>query len=479
MSRLFWKFFIFLLLAQLTAVTGVSVAIWLQHQHEVLQSTGVENSPPARSLVEAASSTLEFGGVNGLKHLLMSWQKRSTPTLLVIDNNGKELLGRNYSKASFEAASALINSNQGQSNVKEVKLSNGQSFLLFVPNDGRSRRQSLTPPSFQINSKQPDKSDVMQSQALPNGISIYKRPPKRPYGRFPLMPLLGGIAVSFMFAALLAWYFSKPINILRSAFEQASRGKLDVRVAEAMGGRRDALSDLGHDFDAMASRLESLLQSQTKLLHHISHELRSPLARIQMALGLVSQSPLKVNDFVNRITLEANRMDGLISELLTLSRLESGAAQIKKETLSLNKLLHSILEDARFEAASKDIQLNMALSHAYSLKGQPDLLYRAIENVARNAIKYGPSNSVINILCSENAANATTHISITDEGQGVDISELEDIFKPFIRGSSGSQTVGHGIGLAITKQIIEAHGGFVYANNISPKGFCVEIILPS
>lgn len=479
MNRLFWKFFMFLLVAQLTAVTGVSVAIWLQHRHEALQSTGVEMSPPARSLVEAAASTLQFGGVDALRHLLQSWQKRPMPPLLAIDNKGQELLQRSYTKASFDTAVALVREDQRQRHVKLIKLSDGQSFLLFVPDNGRNSSAAPTPNEHSQNHHTVNDARIPTADnPAADNIEQYRGAPRKPPVRFPLMPLLGGIVVSFLFAALLAWYFSKPINILRSAFEQASHGKLDVRVANAMGGRRDELSDLGHDFDAMASRLESLLQSQTKLLHHVSHELRSPLARIQMALGLVTQTPHKVNEFIDRITLEANRMDGLIGELLTLSRLESGAVQIKKETLALNQLLHSIVEDAQFEAAAKEIKLDMTLAREYSLQGQPDLLYRAIENVVRNAIKYGPEHSTIDISCHQDATDDQLHITVTDEGAGVDALELEDIFKPFVRGVSGSQTVGHGVGLAITKQVIEAHGGHVHAENRSPHGLRVVITLP-
>lgn len=453
MSRLFWKFFLFLFVAQLTAVIGVSVAIWLQHRHEAMQSTGVETSPSARSLVEAATSTLEFGGIDGLKNLLQNWQKRPVPPLLAIDNNGKELLNRSYSQVSFDTAISLTQDDSRHA--KQIKLRNGQSYLLFVPDDGHKNRATHHPPeikSYQGNS--------------------------RKAGRFPLMPLLGGVVVSFIFAAILAWYFSKPINILRSAFEQASHGQLDVRVANAMGGRRDELSDLGHDFDAMASRLESLLQSQSKLLHHTSHELRSPLARIQMAIGLVKQSPQKFAEFIDRVTLEANRMDGLVGELLTLSRLESGAVHLEKETLELNQLMQNITEDAQFEASSKNIRLRTSIDKNYIVEGQPDLLYRAFENVIRNAIKYGPNDSEININCYMSETERQVNISVTDQGAGVESYELEDIFKPFVRGSSGSQTIGHGVGLAITKQVIEAHGGHLIARNISPTGFCVEMSLP-
>ena len=160
MNRLFWKFFMFLLVAQLTAVTGVSVAIWLQHRHEAVQSTGVETSPPARSLVEAAASTLRFGGVEALKHLLQNWQQRPMPPVLAIDNQGKELLQRSYSKASFDSATALVRNEQNQRHVKLIALNNGQSFLLFVPDSGRNSAPSLAQPPSERDKAQPHASST-------------------------------------------------------------------------------------------------------------------------------------------------------------------------------------------------------------------------------------------------------------------------------------------------------------------------------
>lgn len=415
-------------------------------------------SPPARSLLAAASSTLQFGGVEGLKHLLQEWQHQRVPQVLAIRESGQELMQRPYTKASFEMANKLAHDEKFQSFAKNIILSDGQSFLLFVQDNGLRDE-------FDHSHGQPP--DHMQQ----NHMSSPRPPPG-----FPLVPLFGGSLVSLIFAALLAAYFSKPITSLRAAFKQASNGKLDVRVAHAMGKRRDELSDLGHDFDAMASRLESLLQAQTRLLHHVSHEMRSPLARMQMALGLMKQDPS--SDFLDRIELEANRIDGLVGELLELSKLESGVIQIKKEPLELSTLLNSIIVDAQFEAKSKQINLHLAIDKDYVLDGQPDLLYRAIENVVRNAIKYGPEASEINISTTHSDIDKNLYITVTDQGLGVKETELEDIFKPFIRGISGSQTIGNGLGLAITKQIIEAHGGSVSAKNLNSKGFSVEIVLP-
>lgn len=458
MSRLFWKFFLFLFLAQLTTVIGVSIAIWTEHRHEALLSNGLETSPPAQSNIEAAASTLQYGGIVSLKALLQDWRTRRIPQVFVVDEHGQELMQRSYSKASFDSARKLANSTKPEPYTRYIKLSDGHTFLLFVP-DKINNPMNEAPPE----------DGVHDSNSHPG----HGPPPG-----FPLIPLLGGSIVCFIFASLLAWYFSKPINNLRSAFQQASSGKLDVRVAYMMSGRRDELSDLGRDFDAMATRLGSLIQSQTKLLHHVSHELRSPLARMQMALGLVRQNPDKVHEFIDRVELETNRIDNLVGELLELSRLDSGVTQVQKKKFDLNQLIYSITEDAQFEATEKNIKLHLKLEQSCEYEGQPDLIYRAIENVVRNAIKFGPDGGEVNITCTYQNTDKCLHIVVCDNGTGLDELELEDIFKPFVRGLSGSQTEGHGVGLAITKQVLEAHGGKVFARNLKPKGFCVEMVLP-
>jgi two-component system, OmpR family, sensor kinase len=168
----------------------------------------------------------------------------------------------------------------------------------------------------------------------------------------------------------------------------------------------------------------------------------------------------------------------MIGELLELSRFESGMVEIKKESFFLNDLLETIVEDASFEASNKRIRIVFNSAQPVFLLGQQDLIYRAIENVVRNAIKYAPNESVVTMDCLLRASDKEVALVITDQGAGVLETELEDIFKPFVRGHSGSQVVGHGVGLAITKQVTEAHGGKVYAKNLKPYGFSITITLP-
>jgi len=197
-----------------------------------------------------------------------------------------------------------------------------------------------------------------------------------------------------------------------------------------------------------------------------------------MALGLALQSPQRAESSLHRIELEAERMDKMIGELLELSRFESGMVELKKESFVLNELFDMIVEDAAFEASHKRIRIALNAPQTMQISGQQDLIYRAIENVVRNAVKYAPNDSIVNMDCKLEAAGKWIEITIIDQGAGVLDTELEDIFKPFVRGHSGSQVVGHGVGLAITKQVVEAHGGKVWATNLKPHGFSITMRLP-
>jgi len=322
----------------------------------------------------------------------------------------------------------------------------------------------------------------MQAQNKSLSPPALSKPYKPRHKRwFPLMPILVGAIASFIFAAILAWYFSKPIKRLRQAFASAANGNLDVRIGESMGTRRDELVDLGNAFDVMAVRLGALLQSQTRLLHQVSHELRSPLARLQIAVGLARQQPDKLESSLTRIERESVRMDDLVGELLALSRLESGVIKLDKECVNLSELLTTVLEDARFEGEARKITIDYlpqveTPDTSLSLLGQQDLLHRAIDNVVRNALKYSPSHSHVSIKTS--VENALIKIEVNDQGAGVAEDELDIIFQAFFRGSNTNQTDGHGVGLAIAKQIIEAHGGSITASNIATGGLSVAIKLP-
>jgi signal transduction histidine kinase len=211
-------------------------------------------------------------------------------------------------------------------------------------------------------------------------------------------------------------------------------------------------------------------------LHDVSHELRSPLARLQAAIGLAHQQPEKMAASMERIERESVRMDKLVGELLTLARLEAGALNALTEDISMADLLGQIADDASFEAASQKRSVQLQGEADVLVVGQPDLLGRAIENVVRNAIKHSPVDG--EVLLQAQADGKRLHIRVLDQGPGVPEAELGKIFRPFFR-SSDVSTDGHGLGLAIALHVVEAHHGSIKASNRSSSGgLCVEIVLP-
>jgi two-component system OmpR family sensor kinase len=308
-------------------------------------------------------------------------------------------------------------------------------------------------------------------------------PGRAPPLRFPIEPIIGGMLASLAVAALLAWYVSKPIRFLRGAFDAAARGDLDARIGSGLGTRRDELADLGHHFDRTAAQIKGLMQGQRRLLHDVSHELRSPLARLRAAVGLARQHPDNVDGAMDRIDREAERMDKLVDEILMLSRVESGVSARHDETVEIAALVRDVVEDAAFEAhaRSKAITLDadIAALETTSVKGNAEMLHRALENIVRNAMRHVPDGGKITVAGTRDHVAGTLAITVADNGPGVAQSELASIFEPFFRGSGAKDVQGHGLGLAIARRVIEAHGGRVAAANRPQGGLVVTLQLPA
>src|ERR1700733_5193748 len=188
--------------------------------------------------------------------------------------------------------------------------------------------------------------------------------------RPPMQVMVGGVLASLAVVALLAWYVSKPIRALRRALKAAAQGDLDVRIGGNIGRRRDELADLGRDFDITAARLKLLMDGQRRLLHHVSHELRSPLARLQAAVGLIRQQPNNADAAIDRAERESIRMDKLIDELLTLSRLESGIANRFEDSVNVAELVGEVVADTTFElnARSASVSFDVRVESLLSAK---------------------------------------------------------------------------------------------------------------
>jgi len=268
---------------------------------------------------------------------------------------------------------------------------------------------------------------------------------------------------------------AKPIRALRRAFDAAARGNLDARATPSMGGRRDEIADLGQDFDRMATQLQAQINAQRRLLHDVSHELRSPLARMQAAIGLGRKNPDSLETTFGRLELESRRLDTLVGELLTLSRLEAGANG-HLERLDLMELLADIAADAQFEAQSngRDVHFE-GEDEAWSMV-QATPIQRAFENVIRNAVKYTAEGTTVQVTARSEAG--WLEVEVIDQGPGVPAADLPDIFEPFHRGGDSSSVQGFGLGLAIAQRAIKAHQGSIEAHNVSGGGLCMRIRLP-
>lgn len=451
MSRLFRKillaFWITLLVTGL--VTGFTV--WI-HQKQVndLRSEVVIH-PSSVLAVKAAANTLRHGGVAALKEFLSEQRAEAPDNLQIyaVDDNGEELLGRPVSNETLKKVRETVTQNIFLPIVREAEYQ-GKFFLLFAP-----------------------RSDQWNAIAPKNRL-----PPPRFSG---IMLILIGIVVSLFSSILLAWYFSRPIQSLRNAFSTLEKGDLSKRVGQEIGSRRDELADLGHAFDSMANQLQNLLASQKRLLHDVSHELRSPLTRMQAGIGLISQQPQKVDEYLPRIELEIERLDRLVAEILTLSRLESGAQINTDEYLDVQDLLSSVVDDARFEAKSmsRGIHFNSSVNQHLIIRGHGELLYRAFDNVVRNALHHTPTHSDIEINMDLDLKQSLICITVDDRGPGVNEQELADIFEPFKTAAHNSHSKsGYGLGLAIARRAIQSHSGTIFAVNLQRGGLRITISIP-
>ncbi|OLF72528.1 histidine kinase [Alteromonas sp. W12] len=289
-------------------------------------------------------------------------------------------------------------------------------------------------------------------------------------------PVLLFLAIALITTTLLSWLFAKtltnPILHIQGSAKRLASGDWQTRVGKA-AKRQDELGQLARDFNKMAEQLESMWGAQKRLLADVSHELRSPLARLQMALGLAHQQNVDPAT-LSRVEREADRMEALVSQLLTLSRAEAGEANMQKHALSL--VLNDVLTDANFEVANKNKQLKIDDIPKKTVVIDSMMFCRAVENVLRNAIRH--SKLVTHIAFSEDAQYWCIHI--TDDGDGLTIEECERIFSPFYRATLAREreSGGVGLGLSIAKAAVELHHGRIIAEPAERGGLRVTMSFP-
>ena len=447
MRNLYVRIFVAFWIAMVLALVCTWITtMWLADQRAVREQSRQDQ------LAREASSVLAEHGVPGLRDWLADETARVLPDrLFVIDSHGNDLLGRRvpeFLRARFGLGSV-------------------PGHVPELPPDTRDVRwlSQLVSPN--------DETYALSLLRLRRG----------PFGLFsptetPIVTAIATLLVSTIVCFLLARYLSDPIRHLRAATRSIAAGNLGVRVSSLMGSRRDELGMLALDFDLMAERLRALLASHRELLRDVSHELRSPLARLQIALGLARRPNANLEQEFDRIEQETARLDELIGEILSLSRLDDPARAQVMEPVNLEELIETQVDNARVESEPRSIHVLIQAMAPLTIPGDRELLYRAVENVLRNAVRFSPEGGMVEVAVERTLEQAL--IRIRDHGPGVPNDLLARIFEPFFSVASARdrESSGYGIGLAITARVAALHGGSVRAKNAEDGGLVVEIALP-
>jgi len=446
-GRFFWKILISLWLAMATLGIGVDLAFDAYHDSRISAASELALETHAEFAVALVESTLRFGGAAAVKELVEHWSGKHPIPVLIVSADGKDLLDRPVPPSAYaRAMSEMASGGLPLVAIRRVADSQGKNYLLFVP------------------------AEMLDAAAT--HMHAF------PYPETIVTELIATSLISLLFSLGLAFYIARPIRLLRAANLQLASGKLDTRVSALIGARRDDIADLGHDFDYMAGKLQGMVEAQKRLLHEVSHELRSPLARINVALGLAQQRPEKIHSAGSRIAHEVTRLDEILGATLTLSRLEAGTESLHRAPLDLPALLAAVVDDGRFEAESWGKFITLSSDAAMTIEGNAELLRRALDNVIRNAVRHTPEGTSVCVTLSRERDGNNASLVVCDHGDGVPEADIDRLFEPFFRSASNTDSNGFGLGLAIARRAVEAHGGTIRAHNLAAAGLCVTLSLP-
>ncbi|HLW25161.1 MAG TPA: ATP-binding protein [Steroidobacteraceae bacterium] len=454
MRSLFLRIFTLFWLAMALIVGGSILITFLITQREY-ESVETLRRP---TIAMQASAVLEKGGLSALKTWLARNQ-RSIPDreIYIIGPDGRDILGRRLSESAARRLDFISRETSGESPAPPAPPGNfrpQRTAPQIVGPDGATYTVLLVP----------RRPSIFGALSLP-AISL---------------TILGiALLVSAFASWWLAQHLSAPIRRIQAGARVLASENLDVRVSAGLESRHDEVAVLARDFDAMADRLRANRDTITQLLRDISHELRSPLARMRVALGLARQPCGDPQRQLDRLEREIERLDGLIGQVLKLARLHSHDALFERESFDFDEVLEEVVRDASFEGAIKNCRVELkGMAHA-TVQGNRELLRSAIENVLRNAVRYSPNGTAVEVSVERTPQGLS--ILIGDRGPGVPPGDLERIFEPFYRvaESRDRDSGGEGIGLAITSQVLKAHGGAARAANRPGGGFEVQLELPA
>jgi two-component system OmpR family sensor kinase len=475
-GRLFWKFFAFTWLAQLAGIVAIASTFWLTQSRFNQALTDIDYGPGAGSRVDAAAAILHYAGAAAFR----DWSDGvGGPVVFAVDESGHDALDREVGPAVVAEARELHGGSRGPAPVREALALDGRRYLLFSMSRGPPGAPPYGRPWRPMRGPGQDTGPTRDANAFSGpGVGQGPGPLARARGMPQGVPIVATLLASIAGALALAWYVAKPVRSLRTAFEAVAGGNLNVRVAPSIGGRHDELADLGRDFDRMTDRLQVSMNRQRRLLHDVSHEMRSPLARLQAAAGLIRLKHGTGEPAIERIEEEIVRIDRLVGDLLKLSRLEAGELAGAAEEVDMQELVREVVEDANFEAQAMGRAVTWDPETPGMVCGRPEMLHGAIENVVRNALKHAAQSLEVRIHTAIDERSSLYVLRVLDTGPGVPEHELAGLFTPFFRAADAARTEGYGLGLAIARRSIEAHGGTIDASNRRDGGLEVTIALP-
>jgi two-component system, OmpR family, sensor histidine kinase CpxA len=451
MRHLFVK--IFLWFWATVILTGISLVLAFFLQSANVPSrwhAGFEDT--ARYFGTAAARTFEQGGVSAAAEYIHRLSEDAHIHGCLFDDAGHPLAGEYCPE--FQAMGAHVASGKPSDYAMQRGLAR-----MAVPIEGSGGR-----------------SYIYASELLAGPRALVGDRP----GAVP-MRLVVALLVSGAVCYFLTLYLTAPILRLRSVAQQIAAGEFSVRAEPRMELRRDELGDLVRDFNRMADKTEHLISSQRQLLYDVSHELRSPLARMNVALDLL-RGRVREDPALNRIGIDLQRLNEMIGRLLTVAKLEATSTLQASVRVDLSELVSSVVSDADFEAQETGSRVEIVQAANLAVTGDPNLLRSAIENILRNAVRFTRTGTKVEVVLRTNGVTSANEaiISIRDHGPGVPEQELTNIFRPFYRvtDARSRDSGGVGLGLAITERVVRLHGGRIQAINDPNGGLRVEMVFP-
>lgn len=444
-SPLYWRLFLTVAAAIVLFIALALATIAVLASHELEGYVHARQSPLGRKAADA----LTAGGIDGLR----TWLERGDTgipgdvTVYVVAPDGSEIRGRELPGWAARTMRAIA------AHGPEPHPDNYRPTILAPQLIGRD-------------------GEVLSMFVMPRNVG--------PLGSGTTTLALLAIALLVIAAAawLVARALTRPIMELQLAVRGLASGQVDARVPGRIARRADELGALATDFNAMAERLATLLEYRQRLLRDVSHELRSPLTRLQAATVLSAHREGVSALDRERIDREIRRMDVLIGDILRYSRLDDTASMTRR-LVRTEDLLREIAQDAEVEAARSGVRLQLQVASDLYVVGDPDLLHSAFENLVRNAIRHSPADGLVKVTA---VAGEDIHVEILDSGPGVPEQFLERIFEPWFRvprpGVAGGPT-GTGLGLAIARRVFTLHGGRVLARRRPAGGLVLEVRLPA